>query len=389
MLGELLDNTIDFFNIHFGHQPTFVAYAPGRINIIGEHTDYNQGLSMPTAINRWVTMSVSPTNDNSIHIYSLDYGSDMNFMLHENYAPKSSWEKYVYGCICIFDKASPLQNGFNAVIIGDVPIGSGVSSSAALEVAVMNALNKLVGSKLDGFELIKLCQQVEHQFLGVKSGLLDQYASQFSKENQYMILDFQNISHSYIAAEMHEYEWVLCDTKIQRSLAGSNYSKRVEETNEAIASLKNRFPEIVSFRDITLEQVSFLENEVHKKRIRHYVSENLRVAEAIEALAANDMVTLGNLLLESHNSLKDDYEVSCPELDFLVTEALIGDECIGSRMMGGGFGGCTLNLVQKNSVYDFLIRMSNRYYETFQIESEVNVYQSVDGAGVFVLESDV
>ncbi|HTA84343.1 MAG TPA: galactokinase family protein, partial [Bacteroidia bacterium] len=217
-LEQLIALNKESFTKHFNATPAFTAYAPGRINIIGEHTDYNQGLSMPCAINRWVTVSMAPTTDKQITIVSIDFKGRMSFELGQPYEPRNSWEKYIYGCILLFSKTHPIPSGLNAIISGNVPIGSGVSSSAALEVAFMNALNESANAGLDNLSLIKLCQQVEHQYLGVKSGLLDQYASQFSQAGKVMLLDFQKLSHQYIPAATNGYVWVLCDTKVKRSL---------------------------------------------------------------------------------------------------------------------------------------------------------------------------
>ncbi|MGP8215585.1 MAG: galactokinase [Bacteroidia bacterium] len=370
------------FKKHFGNTPSFAAYAPGRINIIGEHTDYNEGLSMPCAINRWVMVSMSPNESKQIKIISTDFDGEMIFALGESYKPKNYWEKYIYGCILLFNNTVPLQKGFDAVISGNVPIGSGVSSSAALEVAFMNAMNYFSNAAIDNLSLIKLCQKVEHQYLQVKSGLLDQYASQFSLSGKVMLLDFQNLSHQYISADTKDFVWILCDSKVKRTLAGSKYSERVEETQNALSFLKESCNDVKGFRDIGESHIPLIENSNQQKRIRHYVAENKRVEAALKAIENNDMEMFGNLITSSHYSLKDDYEVSCAELDFLVEEALKTGFCMGSRMMGGGFGGCTINLVRKDKADEFSDRMRKAYKQQFNIETEINMYQSVNGAGI-------
>jgi len=381
-LEALIASNKESFVKHFGSQPLFVTQAPGRINIIGEHTDYNQGLSMPCAINRWVTVSMAASAGKQVKVISTDFKGTMTFTLGETYEPKNSWEKYIYGCILLFNQTKPLSSGFNAVISGNVPIGSGVSSSAALEVAFMNALNHFSNAGLDNLALIKLCQQVEHQYLGVKSGLLDQYASQFSVAGKVMLLDFNTLTHRYINADTHGYVWVLCDTKVKRTLAGSKYSERVEETKRALEILKEKVPSIKGFRDIEEKHIALIEDKNQKKRIKHYVTENKRTEAALVAFENRKMDVLGKLLTASHNSLRYDYEVSCDELDFLVEEALLSNYCIGSRMMGGGFGGCTINLVRKNDVSGFTYHVSKTYKKKFNIDTEINIYQSVNGAGI-------
>lgn len=384
-LEALIASNKQSFAKHFAGEPAFVVYAPGRINIIGEHTDYNQGLSMPCAINRWVTVSLAANDSKQVKIISTDFEGEMNFVLGETYEPKNSWEKYIYGCILLFSASVKIPTGFSVVISGNVPIGSGVSSSAALEVAFMNALNHFAKASMDDLSLIKLCQQVEHQYLGVKSGLLDQYASQFSVAGKVMLLDFQKLSHQYVPASTNGYVWVLCDTKVKRTLAGSKYSERVEETQSALAALKEKDAAIKGFRDIEEKHLPLIEDKIQRKRMKHYVSENKRTEMAMKAFENRDMNALGKLLTASHQSLKHDYEVSCDELDFLADEALQTGYCIGSRMMGGGFGGCTINLVGKSDTAAFSYHISKTYKKKFNIDTEINIYQSVNGAGVQTL----
>ncbi|MDB5273774.1 MAG: galK [Chitinophagaceae bacterium] len=388
-LSQQLETAQHVFYNHFKRTPAFIAHAPGRINTIGEHTDYNQGLSMPCAINRWVTVSVLPSEDRWIHIYSEDFNGELLLEWGTTYEPKTSWEQYVYGCLQLFYSSVPFTSGFKAVISGNVPIGSGVSSSAALEVAFVNALNRLSGGKINELDLILLCQQVEHQYLHVKSGLLDQYASQFSKANHFMLLDFMEMSHRYIPSDTAGYIWVLCDSKVQRTLAGSKYSERVMETQQALSAVQQNDPNVRTFRDLEEKHLLCIENVVQKKRIRHYISENKRVMDAIHALAEKDLETFGTLLTSSHLSLRDDYEVSCPELDFLVEQAIALPSCLGSRMMGGGFGGCSISLVREDQVSAFGDVMHQAYLKYFDKETEINVYQSVDGAGVFPVLKNV
>lgn len=388
-LVEQLEACRNKFITHFGEVPTFVAHAPGRINIIGEHTDYNLGLSLPCAINRWVTVSLKPRNDKKIHVISEDFHGEMQFELGEPFQPQASWQHYIYGCLILFQKTTPLHTGFQATISGNVPIGSGVSSSAALEVAFMNALNHTVGDPLDPMTLIKLCQQTEHQYLNVKSGLLDQYASQFSQANKAMVLDFQTLTHQYITADTLDYTWVLCDSKVQRTLSGSKYSERVRETHHGFLTIQEQFPALKSIREVEEKHLSFLDHPVQQKRIKHYLTENKRVLDTVTALAEKDLKKVGQLLSASHESLRDDYEVSCPELDYLVEQALVSTYCLGSRMMGGGFGGCTINLVHKKQVANFKEFIKVSYYRKFNRETEINSYQTVDGAGISPVAKNV
>lgn len=380
-LDELIEKNYVLFNEEFHKGPDFSAIAPGRINIIGEHTDYNLGLSMPAAINKWVIASFSARRDNKINIKSLTFKSHLSFSL--NFTPKlsESWQQYVFGALSVFQEVAKIDYGFDAYIWGNVPVGSGVSSSAALEVAVMNGLRALYQPELSNLDLVKLCQRVEHEHLGVKSGLLDQYASQFSREGEVMLLDFKSLSHEYIDFVTQDYEWVLVDSKVRRELANSAYSDRVRETSNALKLIKAKVDGVEDFRDLKEGYLDLLPNEIWKKRLKHYLSENRRVIQAVEAIQSKDFVQLGKLLLASHYSLKNDYEVSCEQLDFLVGESQ-NQYCLGSRMMGGGFGGCTLNLVSKDGFNDFKELIRSSYRSKFNIEPSIERYKLVQGAFV-------
>ena len=382
-LEKYIQSTSSYFTEKYGTQPTLVAYAPGRINIIGEHTDYNLGLSMPAAINRWVIVCLRPRPDQIISVTSQNYHDKMEYTLGQPFTPADSWEKYTYGCISIFGNQYPINQGFEAVVWGNVPIGSGVSSSAAMEVALMNALRAAFASDMDDLTLVKMCQRVEHEYLKVNSGLLDQYASQFSREGKLMILDFNQLRSDYVDADMKDWAWILADTKVKRELAGSKYSERVQETANALKEIKSKDAGVQGFRDLTEEHLALISDPVQQKRIRHLVLENQRVLKAAEALSQKNFEELGALLTASHQSLRDDYEVSCPELDFLVDAALQLPYCAGSRMMGGGFGGCTISLVRKDAVHKFSNFLTDEYAREYDIVTEINNYQLVNGAGSY------
>ena len=384
-LQKYIDTTSHYFQEKYGVAPSVVAYAPGRINIIGEHTDYNFGLAMPAAINRWVVVCLRPRPDQVISVTSQNYHDTMEFTLGTAFEPSKSWQKYTYGSITIFGGQFPIQKGFDAVIWGNVPIGSGVSSSAAMEVALMNALRAAYQADMDDLALVKLCQRVEHEYLKVNSGLLDQYASQFSRVGKLMILDFNALRSEYVDADMKDWTWILADTKVKRELAGSKYSERVQETANALKEIQQKNPAVKGFRDITVEDTGSISDANQQKRIQHLVSENLRVQEAAKALQEQNFTALGNILTASHVSLRDDYEVSCPELDFLVDAALQLPYCVGSRMMGGGFGGCTISLVRKDSVLKFSNFLTDEYAREYDIVTEISNYQLVDGAGSYTV----
>lgn len=378
-LNDFLEESKKGFQSFFKYKPVFIAAAPGRINIIGEHTDYNEGLSMPAGINRWVVVSGSKRQDMRFVFRSRDYNSEFSFELGETLQPTTSWHKYVYGAVKIFFETTPAESGADIYIMGNIPVGSGVSSSAGLLTAIFNFLRVAFRIEDDN-TLVKYCQKTEHCYLDVKSGILDQSASQFSKSGKLMVLDIKVPSHYYIDADLKDWVWVLADTKVKRELAGSKYSERVDETKLALEILKEKDSHIKHFRDIQVEDVQEISDEVLRKRILHYVEENQRVEETVEVLKKRDFVALGGLLNKSHASLRNLYEVSCNELDCLVDLAINFEGCAGSRMMGGGFGGCTINLVKKSKLDEFKNHISEGYKKLTGIDTELNVYEIVDGA---------
>jgi galactokinase len=378
-LKLLLDESSEGFESFFGYKPEYIAAAPGRINIIGEHTDYNEGLSLPAAINRWVVISGSKRKDKRFTIRSRDFKDDLSFEYGSSLNPEKTWHKFVYGAINIFFEKYPAAYGADIFIMGNIPVGSGVSSSAGLLTALFNFLRAVYRHEED-ITLVKYCQQTEHRFLGVKSGILDQYASQFSQKGKLMVLDFKGPSHYYVDADLKDWLWVLADTKVKRELSGSKYSERVRETKDALDILKIKIPAIQHFRDIQLSHIREIPDAILQKRILHYVEENRRVEETVKVLKEKDFLSLGKLLNESHASLRDLYEVSCPELDFLAALASRFEGCAGGRMMGGGFGGCTINLVKKDRLEDFKKYISTQYKKETGIDTELNVYETVDGA---------
>ncbi|MBO9703310.1 MAG: galactokinase [Sporocytophaga sp.] len=378
-LNDFLEESKVRFHSSFGYKPAFIAAAPGRINIIGEHTDYNEGLSMPAAINRWIVVSGSKRNDRRFVFRSRDYDGEFSFKFGEVLQPITSWHKYLYGAINIFFEKSSAEFGADIFLMGNIPVGSGVSSSAGLLTAIFNFF-RVIYRMEDDNTLVKYCQQTEHRYLGVKSGILDQSASQFSKSGKLMVLDFKVPMHYYIDANLKDWVWVLADSKVKRELAGSKYSERVDETKKALLILIEKIPRIKHFRDIRIEDVPEISDEILRKRILHYVEENQRVEETVEVLKKGDFVALGDLLKKSHASLQNLYEVSCKELDYLVDLATNFEGCVGGRMMGGGFGGCTINLVKKTKLNEFKRYISERYKLQTGIDTELNVYEIVEGA---------
>jgi len=345
------------------------AFAPGRINLIGEHTDYNEGWVLPAAIRQGITFSVEPNGKvDSGWIRADDLGETIFFDL-SSWTPKpGSWENYVLGLCRQIRMHGGTVGGFHAHFSGTVPIGAGLSSSAALLCASALAIDHCFGLDFPREKWMTLTQATEHRYVGTQCGLMDMFASLFGRPNHVMWFDCRNISHKYIPLHLGNYQLLLVDTRVSHQLAGSEYNTRRRECEEALAVIRTAFPEICTLRDVTLEMLaqcrnSLPENLVH--RAKYVIEENARVFQAVQCLEKGDMAGLGKCLLDTHTGLRDDYAVSCPELDFLVGFAARSPEALGARMMGGGFGGCTLHLVEKNSKEGYLARIQEAFFGHF------------------------
>ena len=377
-LDELARLVREEFASRFGSRPEVVAAAPGRINIIGEHTDYNGGLAMPGAIDRWVCAAIARRDDSRIIARSQDFGSEFEFS--PGRAPRESWQRYLAGILSVFGERFALP-GMNILIKANLPAGKGLGSSAALEMSVLNALRELCSAEIDDLSLVILAQRVEHEHLGLSSGLLDQFASGFSRKGELMVVDFASLERRYLAGSSEDWCWILVDSGVKRELVASEYAGRAEECRRGLdAMIKAGLP-VANFRDITPEHLEAIPPSIPRSRIRHFVNENQRVLAAEDCLCQGDFPGLGNLLVASHKSLREDYEVSCPELDFLVEAAIDHPGCAGSRMMGGGFGGCTVNLVRADGAEDFLETIPRVYARRFGRDSTAYRVRLVDGAG--------
>ncbi len=363
-----------------GQEPSLVCWSPGRINVIGGHTDYNNGLALPAAINCWVAVAFRERSDDRVHVRSLDFDGHYETTLGSWPAPQNSWQQFVGGALQVFAAEHPFPSGFDAVFVGDVPHGAGLSSSAALTVAWMNLLRTWTKADVDEWSLVRFCQQVEHEHLGVQCGLLDQVASHMAQAGHVMRVDFQDLSLEQVPVRLPDVSWVVLHSGVRRELAESGYSDRVRECAEGLAAVKQLDPSVVSMRDVTLDHLDA--EAVWGRRLRHVVTENQRVVAAAECMADGDLETLGRLLLKTHDSLRDDYEVSCPQLDALVTRAAADSACWGGRMVGGGFGGCTLNLVRSDEADGFIQRILGAYREEYDLAPRSFRFRLVGGSQV-------
>ena len=346
--------------------------APGRINIIGEHTDYNDGYVLPGAIDKAITVLIE-TNGTERHceVKAANLDETCQFSLDNLRPSEQGWSNYITGVVSELQALGAKLSGFKATFSGDVPIGGGMSSSAALECSFAFALNALFELGLDRWELIRAAQRAEHNFVGTRCGIMDQFSSVMGKKEQVMLLDCRSLDFTYLPCNLGAYQLLLLNTNVSHSLATSAYNTRREECESGVALLQQQFPEVKSLRDVSTsmlkEVITQLPDNI-AQRCRHVVSENERVLAAAAALQQGNLEQLGALMYASHDSLQRDYEVSCPELDFLVEQTRSRPYVLGSRMMGGGFGGCTINLLEQRHVADFVTELSTAYRQQFGLE---------------------
>ena len=366
----------------FQAEPVLVA-SPGRINIIGEHTDYNNGFVLPAAIDKYIVGGFSKKGNNSCVLYSIDYDEELNLDLTNlKPGPKGSWANYVIGVIHEIRALGKDIGGFYLVIGGNIPSGAGLSSSAALENCVVFGLNELFQLDLSKEQMVSVSQKAEQNFVGVACGIMDQYASMFGEKDHAILLDCQHLEAEFIPTQSDEYRWVLLNTQVAHSLIHSPYNQRKEECKTGVEVLRKSFEGIASLRQANTDHLKVLEDaELGSayQRCSYVVEENDRVLKAKEALRSMDWEQLGTLLYASHEGLQHKYEVSCPELDFLVDQTKSRKDVLGGRMMGGGFGGCTLNLVSSSSVDSFISEMKQLYQDHFNIELAAYQVSIVDG----------
>jgi len=367
----------------FGGSPTVESWGPGRVNLIGEHTDYNHGFVLPMAVNRGVFICGGPRTDGKVILYSADYLDRVEFegdTLVKD--PTHVWADYFKGVLAQYLKAGGKFRGCQAVVKGDLPQGAGLSSSAALEVASGIFLEKVGGLVWGDLDLIKAAQAAENQFVGVQCGIMDPFASFLGKENNALMIDCQTLAYEWVPIHP-DVKIVVCNTGIKRTLSNSEYNQRRHECEEAVRLLKPALPHIHTLRDLSVadfERNQELLPETILKRCRHVVSENQRVMEMVRALEQDDLITAGTLMAQSHESLRDDYEVSCKELDLLADLAQKNETVYGARMTGAGFGGCTVNLVQQNGVEEFRHEATREYKLKTGLILESYVFNAAAGA---------
>ncbi|MDR2682961.1 MAG: galactokinase [Dysgonamonadaceae bacterium] len=356
--------------------------SPGRVNLIGEHTDYNGGFVLPGAIDKAMYCVVKPNGTSQVRAYALDLNESSAFGLKEADKPQEGWAKYIFGVVREMEKRGKSVPGFDIVISGDVPLGAGMSSSAALESAVGFALNDQFQLGFTRPELATIGQSTEHNYVGVKCGIMDQFASCMGKEGSLIRLDCRSLEYEYVPFHPKGYQLVLLNTCVTHELASSAYNKRRESCERVVEAIAKRHPEVKLLRDATPAMLEEVKNEVSAEdymRAEFVIGEIQRLLDTCEALKIDDYETVGRKMYETHQGLSQLYEVSCPELDFLNDQAK-KHGVTGSRVMGGGFGGCTINLVKEDKVDTFVKSASEAYEKAFGIRPKVYDVIIKDGA---------
>ncbi len=371
MNTPLIQSTTDFFKKTFGNSPQKIVLSPGRINIIGEHIDYNDGFVLPAAIDKVICFAFEKTNSETSTIVAIDLGESFEInvenpvTLHE-----VIWTNYFRGVLQQIQNKGLNIGNFNCVFSSTIPVGSGLSSSAALECGFLFGLNEVFHLNIKPVDLALMGQSAEH-WVGINCGIMDQFSSVMGKANQVIKIDCRTLDFEYHNADFSNYSLVLFDSNVKHSLFTSAYNQRREECEQGLAILSSHFPEVKSFREASEEQLLSIKDSMTEdvfKRSHYVIKEIKRVTLACEALDNGDIVTLGQLLFETHEGLSKEYEVSCPELDMIVDTLKKEPSVIGSRMMGGGFGGCTINLIKKGEEDAIKTKLTQLYQAAFGIE---------------------
>jgi galactokinase len=386
-LDLILGRTTELFTKCFGHAPRWVVAAPGRVNLIGEHTDYNDGFVLPMAIERHIVIAADTNTKHNVTLHSVTTGETASFGLRPRVVRgEPGWSNYVRGVIAGFQKPGQKVPGFDAVIESSLPYGGGLASSAALEVATATLIEAITGQVLDPIDKALLCQRAEHDFAGVPCGIMDQFTSILAQENHALLLDCRSRTTTPVPMTNPEVTVLIINTNIRHKLADSEYAKRRSQCEAAARALK-----VAALRDATPEALGATQKQMEPvvfRRARHVITENERTLQMARAIQASDWPAVGQLMYASHASLRDDYEVSCPELDTVVEIAQAmgdGGGVIGCRMTGGGFGGCAVSLVKTDAVQR-ITRALDAAYEK-KTGKQTTIFSSRPAAGARVLKS--
>ncbi|MEO8237029.1 MAG: galactokinase [Flavobacterium sp.] len=386
----LIQNTTAFFEKSFGTTPQKIVLSPGRINIIGEHIDYNDGYVLPAAIDKIICFAFEKNNSQKSKIIAIDLNEEFEIDLTQKIQlSEIVWTNYILGVIKQLQDSGLSFEGFNCVFSSNIPVGSGLSSSAALECGMIFGIRELFDLKIEKVDIALLGQKAEH-WVGINCGIMDQFSSVHGLENKVIKLDCNTLDFEYHNADFKDYSLVLFDSNVKHSLFTSEYNNRRLECEEGLSIIKNHFPEIKSFRDCTEEQLLSIQDKMNEtvfKRVHFVVKEIKRVTQACEALDNGNIELLGQLLFDTHDGLSKEYEVSCPELDFIVEQAKKEETVIGSRLMGGGFGGCAITLIKKGNEKNIKEKFTSLYFDTFGIDLKIYDVKISNGTTLYTTKN--
>lgn len=372
------------YNELFSSKPLLIR-SPGRINFIGEHTDYNEGFVLPAAINKTIVFAMGKNNKNTIRLFSVDMDEYFETPVNKIKITKNLWANYLIGVLAQVQKAKKKARGIDCVFGGNIPIGAGLSSSAAVECGFAFGVNELYDLQFEKLDLVKMAQKAEHEYARVNCGIMDQFTSIFGKKDQVLQLDCRSFDHEFFPLNLRDHTVILCDTRVKHSLADTAYNQRREECELGVTLMQQYEPQVKSLRDISIEMLFKYQKKLDPvifRRCRYVIEENNRVIESGLALQSQNLELFGKLMYRSHLGLKNEYEVSCEELDLLVDIARKSGCVTGSRMMGGGFGGCTINLVDKQNAEKFKDLVLSEYSKQIQQEPVFYDVDLIDGVSI-------
>jgi galactokinase len=385
--NNMRESILDVFYDTFGTaEKPLIVRSPGRINLIGEHTDYNEGFVLPAAINKAAYLAIAPRTDKMIHLRASDLDENYQVRVTEVSPSKTiSWPNYILGVVAQFQKRGIEVPGFNAVLKSDVPIGAGLSSSAAVECATIYALNEWLRPGLDRITLAKLAQAAEHEFAGVLCGIMDEFASLMGKKNCVMRLDCRSLEYEYLPLDLAGYKIVLLNTNVRHSLASSEYNLRRRECQQAVEWIRQSHPQVITLRDATeamIDECVVPRDRIIAQRARFVVQEIARLHAATTDLLNKDIIAFGSKMFDTHAGLSKMYAVSCAELNWLVDYVKHQHSVVGARMMGGGFGGCTINIIREEGVAQLLQEITPAYLQATGLSLGHYIVSIEDGTSV-------
>ena len=382
----LIQDTTAFFKEKFGNVPDKIVLSPGRINIIGEHIDYNDGYVLPAAIDKIICFAFEKNNSNTANIQAIDLNESVVIdVTKEEIVSEIVWTNYLRGVLFQLKLKGYKIGGFNCAFSSNIPIGSGLSSSAALECGFLFGINEMFNLGIKSIDMALMGQSAEH-WVGINCGIMDQFSSVMGLENKVIKIDCRTLDYTYHDADFVDYSLILFDSNVTHSLFTSEYNNRRIECNEGLSIIKENYPEIESFRDCDVDHLTNLKSKMSDnvfRRSLYVIKEIKRVIQACAALDKGDIKTLGKLMFETHDGLSKDYEVSCAELDYLVDLAKAEEDVIGSRLMGGGFGGCTITLVKKGSENAIKEKFTKLYADQFNIELKIYDVKISNGTSLY------